>query len=197
MIRAILFDMDGVLVDSIKAWFTTFNMVLKKFEGKEITLKEFESDVWAQDFNITRTKYFSADKSLVDSYFYSLQPKLLDMMERDEKVCSALKLLKEKYVLAVVTNTQTSLAEKVLSKLEIIGFFSKVIGIGKDMKGKPEPDIVLLALEKLGLKSNEAVFVGDTIWDRMAAGKAKVKFIGYRIKGDERIGSLEELNSLL
>ena len=149
MIRAILFDMDGVLVDSIKAWFTTFNMTLKKFEGKEITLKEFESDVWAQDFNITRTKYFSADKSLVDSYFYSLQPKLLDMMERDEKVCSALKLLKEKYVLAVVTNTQTSLAEKVLSKLEIIGFFSKVIGIGKDMKGKPEPDIVLLALERL------------------------------------------------
>jgi len=41
------------------------------------------------------------------------------------------------------------------------------------------------------------LFVGDTISDKMAAEKADVKFVGFRIDGDKRIDNLKELGGLI
>jgi len=42
---------------------------------------------------------------------------------------------------------------------------------------KPDPDIVQTALDKAGLRADDAVFVGDTVWDVQAAGRAGVRCV--------------------
>lgn len=49
--------------------------------------------------------------------------------------------------------------------------------------GKPDPDIVLIALEKAGLEPAEVVFVGDAVWDGYACEKAGVRFVGVTCGG--------------
>jgi HAD superfamily hydrolase (TIGR01509 family) len=50
-------------------------------------------------------------------------------------------------------------------------------------EGKPEPDIVEVALKKSGLRADEVVFVGDAVWDGYATQKAGVTFIAVACGG--------------
>lgn len=49
--------------------------------------------------------------------------------------------------------------------------------------GKPDPDIVHLSLDRAGLTADRAVFIGDAVWDGIAAGRAGVDFIGLTCGG--------------
>lgn len=50
-------------------------------------------------------------------------------------------------------------------------------------RGKPEPDIVLVALEQGGLAADQAIFVGDAVWDGYATQRAGVVFVGLTCGG--------------
>lgn len=50
-------------------------------------------------------------------------------------------------------------------------------------EGKPEPDIVLVALKKSGLQPDEVIFVGDAVWDGYATQKAGVRFVALACGG--------------
>jgi len=63
-------------------------------------------------------------------------------------------------------------------------------------RAKPAPDVVLHALSKLQLDASQAWMVGDSRFDREAAGAAGVFFVGYTIDGDRRVASLPEILSL-
>jgi len=63
-------------------------------------------------------------------------------------------------------------------------------------RGKPEPDIVQVALDQCGLAATQAVFVGDAVWDGYATQRAGVLFVGLTCGGtpeDElrRAGAVE------
>lgn len=57
--------------------------------------------------------------------------------------------------------------------------------------------MLFVTLEKLGIKNDEAVFIGDTEWDMIAADGANIKFIGLRTEGDKRIEEIKELINLI
>jgi HAD superfamily hydrolase (TIGR01509 family) len=50
-------------------------------------------------------------------------------------------------------------------------------------EGKPEPDIVVVALQKAGLRADEVVFVGDAVWDGYATQRAGVAFVAVTCGG--------------
>ena len=43
------------------------------------------------------------------------------------------------------------------------------------------------------LEKKDVLFVGDTMWDKMAAERANITFVGFKINGDKRISDLKEL----
>jgi len=195
MIKAVLFDMDGVLIDSYEAWFQLFNFTLKSYGLKGISKEEFDKKVWAQDFPIV-TKCFFKDKDVeeISKFYFSNFMNFTKYLKKMENIESVLKELGKKGIkTVVVTNTYNEIAVELLKAVGIYKYFDLVIGGDDVEKGKPEPDILLKAIGLLNVGKEEVLFVGDTEWDRMAASKAKVKFVGFRMDSDERIDDLKEL----
>lgn len=196
MLKAVLFDMDGVLIDSIEVWKKLFKFTLKHFGRKEISEEEFMNNVWARDMLTIGPKYFSGIelKKVLDFYFshflnfkehLKVFPHSRDVLEKTKKL--GLKI-------GIVTNTFHHLTEKLLKYTNLIDYCDIVIGADQARKGKPAPDGILLACKKLGAKPEEAFYVGDTQQD-IDAGRAAgcSAIVGYKINADKRVDDLKDL----
>jgi len=99
---------------------------------------------------------------------------------------------------AVVTNSPAALARRILVLLGLEDAFDAVAGGDEVPRGKPDPDLVVLALSRLGCDASRAVLVGDTALDAASARAAGVAFVGYRFDGaDARIDRLIDLLPLV
>jgi len=199
MIKAILFDMDGVLIDSYEAWFKLFNFTLKKYGFKEINKKEFDEKVWAQDFATVTTKFFKGkDVKEISKFYFSNFMNFTEYLKKMKNVEFVLKELNKRGLkTAVVTNTYNEIATELLRGVGLYDYFDLVLGGDDVEKGKPFPDMVLLACKKLDIANKDSVLVGDTRWDMITAEKAGAKFVAYKFDGSKRIDDLKELMELV
>jgi len=92
-------------------------------------------------------------------------------------VPEVLKALKARYVLAVATTKHTAQAELVLRELRLLDFFDAVQGTDPGMRYKPAPDILLAILARLQVSASNALYVGDTTHDMIAAKAAGMRAI--------------------
>jgi phosphoglycolate phosphatase-like HAD superfamily hydrolase len=76
--------------------------------------------------------------------------------------------------------------------------FDIIIGSRNGYRGKPEPDLIMLAMKKLKATPKYTVFVGDTMYDMLAAKKAGCITLGFRFnEGIIRIDDLAELPAVV
>jgi HAD superfamily hydrolase (TIGR01509 family) len=198
MIKAIIFDMDGVLVDSNLAWYNMFNKALYHFEAKTITESEFNKKVWAKNFHETAKEYFSVPREDIVDYFNESKTDFSSKVAAFSDVESTLDTLKKKGLkLCVATNTHCRLAKEILKKIDIYYYFDYIIGGDMVQNGKPEPDILIKTLNDLRLKKEDVIFIGDTIWDKIASEKANIKFIGLRLDATNRIEKFGDILNFL
>lgn len=94
---------------------------------------------------------------------------------------------------AVVTNTVSPLAATLLKAARLADCFECVACADLVPRSKPAPDLVLYALEMLGVPASEALMVGDSRFDQGASSAAGVRFVGLKLDGDARIEELIEL----
>lgn len=186
--------MDGVLIDSHDAWFYIFNKAYNKFEGKTMSVEDFDKYFWAKAFDKIAKKYFTVPIEEIREYYveiYEDYRKRLKVIDGTKEALESLSGLK----LAVASNTQNSVIRKILKDVKLDTYFTLFVGGDDVPNGKPEPDMLIKALELLKLEKEEVLFVGDTKWDRMAAVAAGIKFVGYKIDGDIKVNMLKEVAS--
>jgi phosphoglycolate phosphatase len=101
--------------------------------------------------------------------------------------------------LAVVTADETAAAENHLRWLGIQHYFSAVIGTDQVERGKPFPDMAMLACERLGVQPAEAAVIGDTNGDmRMAKAAGAALAVGIAGAADISVrGLLPDADSLV
>ena len=92
---------------------------------------------------------------------------------------------------ALITNTPGPLAREIVAAARIR--LDDAVGGTDVANGKPAPDMVVEACRRLGVAAAEACVVGDSRYDRDAAGAAGVFFVGLRLDGDARVERLGEL----
>ena len=184
MIKAVIFDLDGVLVDATEWHYEALNDALKLF-GFEIT-KEEHHGYYNGLPTVEKLKVLSEKKGL---------PKELhDIIKRmkrkytDEKVAQLcrpsydkqlmLARLKAKgYKLACCSNAQKYSVVNMLTSAGIIDYFELIIGNDEGFAPKPSPEIYLAAFKKLGVKPEEVVIVEDAPHGIKAAQDSGAKVI--------------------
>jgi len=188
--KALLFDMDGVLVDSTESWRGALNGALRKYGQKELSVDEFLNDYWGADlFEILER--LGLDMG-IGRFCNAVYPEHIGDVKLFPDTVETLKRL-ESHQKVVVTNTTLDCTEQILKKYDIKKYFIEVVTSDQVSYGKPHPDMLILACEKIGLSPEEVIMIGDTINDIIAARDAKCKSIGIGIDGDYRIESLKEL----
>ncbi|MEM2137961.1 MAG: HAD-IA family hydrolase [Candidatus Anstonellaceae archaeon] len=172
-LRAIIFDIDGVLADSSKAVVHNTETLLREF-GFPF---EHESVLKMSRAHSADTVLLSLAPELEQdgAKLKAMLKRLSELTQENMGLITPLPLaphipkIAARYLLAAATNRKGS-AGPVLERLGVRQYFP-VVMTSADAKAKPAPDMVVMALAKLGVKANEAMFVGDNEED-MQAGRA-------------------------
>ena len=200
--KVLIFDLDGVLVDSKinmkKAWAT----VQKKFNFQEKKFRDYFSKI-GQPFNIilSQLSILNNHKQIKKCYD-SNSIKNLEIVKFYPKTIKELKWLYSKNIyLCIVTSK-----DKIRTNL-MLGDAKKLFSIiqcpQKNLIGKPYPDQILNVIKKLNVKKKDCVYIGDTNIDYLSAKNAKIDFIfaewGYGPNHNYKltIKNITKLKSLL
>ncbi len=193
---AVLFDLDGVLIDSAEVWFRVLNAAAASLRYPAIARSVFDAR-FGQGIEADREAFFPRHgTSELEAYFSA---HFLDHVEH-LRVAAGLPALfatlrARRIQSAVVTNSATPLARALVERAGATP--DTVVGANDAARPKPAPDLVLEACRRLRVEPERAVLVGDSAYDRDAARAAGSPFVGLRIDGDHRIGDLVELLPLL
>lgn len=211
--RVVLLDLDGTLVDSEDFIVWTF------VEAGRLTGV-------CVDPVVVRSKIGEPLESVVDSVLNGVSREKIEEFIRVRRelvrknwmkmvrlfpdVVPALRSLKERgFVLGVASSSVVDRILEFLGGLGVLHYFDVVSGVEPGVRGKPEPDVILNAITKLGVSPSEAVYVGDREVDCIASSRAGVDFVLVDRSGSSRgparwncvpvlvVSSLEELSTLL
>jgi HAD superfamily hydrolase (TIGR01509 family) len=191
---AILFDMDGVLVDSLDSWWMALNSALRRFKHQEITRDEFRKTYWGHDLkaNLKRLNLNPEVAKFCNiTYgnhleYITIYPDTLPTLQRLTS-----------YKKAIITNTPTDCARQILRKFHIESFFQELVTSDDVNKAKPDSEIVFQACERLRVDPKTVVLVGDTESDVKAGRAAGCTVVGLNISADVKITRLFELVALV
>jgi HAD superfamily hydrolase (TIGR01509 family) len=192
MIRAIIFDLDGTLVDTEPIHLEAFNEVLRE-RGLEIAPAEYFARLVGLDdrdcfTTVLREHGAPAGEAVVAAMIarktvaYTAKIRSRDVLrpgaERFVRACA------ERFPLMIASGTLRAEAELILRRAKLRGWFLDVLGAEDAERGKPAPDIFIAALGRLGfllrqhdpVKPRQCLVVEDT-----PAGIAAARAAGMRV----------------
>lgn len=183
MNQLVIFDFDGVLVDTE---YTTFEYYKEKLPSYGIELKEsdfvYKMGRKSIDFfrDVLGNKF---DAELVDKLIkQKRQAFLADVKRYLKPVPGGFELLKkcrdEGLKLVLGSQNERELIEIAVDEYNIRQYFSAILSIQDISNKKPDPELFLLALKKAGVPAGEAVVIEDSPDGIKAANNAGIKVIG-------------------
>lgn len=168
MIRLILFDLDGTLVDSREDVANALNHALSGVGLPPLSVARVAGMIGGGVVNLIQTALgdnnHSRFKKTLASFREHYSEHLLDHTVLYPGVRETLAELGS-CTKAVLTNKPTDYSLKILEGLAIGGFFAEVMGGDRKQAKKPAPDAVHELLDKFSLRAEEALMVGDSTID--------------------------------
>lgn len=177
---AVLFDLDGTLIDSIELILNSAKHAFRDRDGYVPTDAEWLTGVGIPlDAMFRRYARDDADVEALIARYREYQLAHHDRLVRCyERVVETVDDLRTAgHPLAIVTSKTGWLARRGLDHVGLSAHFDVVVGCDSCERHKPDPAPVVLALEKLGYDPDEAVFVGDSVHDVIAGNAAGVTTI--------------------
>lgn len=190
-IKAVIFDLDGLLINSEIAWAAADKILLGKrghTPTEELFTKRLGTgniktvEIYKEEFGIDEDTHKIAEERKV--LFYEHLKNSLSLMEGAYELIT--QLYDKKYKLAIATSgSHRDKIEQILQMLKIASFFP-VIVTGQDVEhNKPAPDIFLSAAKKLNVSSSESLVLEDAP-NGVIAGKAAGMMV-FAVNSDQSI----------
>jgi len=178
-IDTILFDFDGTLMDTndviIKSWDHTFRSLGKKEKEHEELMKTF-----GEPLEITLAQFFPdvPVEESIEIYRGYQRDNFLQLIDLFPGIMEMLQILKmKKYKMALVTSRLKATTISGVEKFGLGEYFDVIITADDTSKHKPDPEPILITLGKLDSKPENAIMLGDTLFDIRCARNAEVKSV--------------------
>ena len=183
MIKAVLFDVDGVLIDSFAANLKFYQDLMIKAGYKPPAKKEFDNLFHRPLIDVIKILTKSnSDKEIQRVFEIGKNRRVktqLELYKMPKGVDKVIKDLSKKYLLGVVTSRIKEYVYEVPKLAQLEKYFKVTIAYQDTINHKPDPEPILLACQKLNVNSSEAVYVGDVENDITAGKAAGTKTILY------------------
>lgn len=186
-LSAILFDLDGTLIDSEKKFFESFRHVIFSKYNYNISYEEYEENELKKNANLLLylksngiIESYEVDDKIMEKIYLEYEKKFRDLLNENDVSLNfeLLKQLKSKGLrLALVSTSRKKFIDMLLTKLNIQDLFEVVIS-REDVKNlKPESDAYIMALEKLNILSTNCIAFEDSERGIRASKSANIKTI--------------------
>lgn len=183
IIRAVLFDLDGTLIDSLEDLTDAVNHVRSAFFHPPLTSESVRTKVGKGVRDLVRRILPDATESEIESavsLFRDFNRRhIADKSHLYPGILETLKELAARNIkMAVITNKSEDLGVQLMQALEINPLFDDICGGDTYPERKPSPLPLFKVAEKLGVLHHECVMVGDSINDIQAGQLANITTIG-------------------
>lgn len=203
-IKAVIFDMDGVMINSEPLHKKAFERIFKKYkmdiswdEWKKIAKGRTDEEAFKDALKQLRigvdVKSLVKQKSQI--YLDLISENIFEM----NGVVDLVNILHKKFKLAVTSNSSHAEINSILEKMNVKDFFDAIVSSSEDSnKGKPDPESYLLTAKRLELKPSECMVIEDSYTGVLAAKNAGMHCIGFHNGlGEQDLSNADfEVNSL-
>ncbi|WP_102275086.1 HAD family hydrolase [Cytobacillus massiliigabonensis] len=182
MLKAVIFDFDGTIADTLPVCFYAFQAVFKEFDNIEYTTDEIKSMFGPSETEIITENLKNLNyQQAIEHYYEKYDEKHSENNFKSEEINDLLLYLKkEGYKLGIVTGKARRSLNISLKYLNMEKMFDVIITGDDVSKPKPHPEGINKALQQLGMLAGEAIFLGDSDADIQAGKQAKVFTIGVQ-----------------
>lgn len=185
--KAIIFDLDGTLIDSMNVWsdidkefFKMHDLPFEEDYQKEIGhkgLKEIAA------YTKTRYNLKESEDEIISIWLDMAKEAYAYKIPLKEGVKSFLEYLQSKNIkMGIATSNSLELTELVLKHHDIYKYFSKVVTVNELKTNKGSPDIYLHISDSFGLVPSECIVFEDLLTGIKTAKKAGYKVVGVKEK---------------
>lgn len=179
--QAVVFDLDGTILDNQNVWDDAIKKVLGKYIettspywGKRgLPLIELIEDIKNNNEVSYDFKIDWAYSEINREYFKNLD--LVEIRPGFEELAE--RLIKDKKRLVLASNSDREVVDQMITKLDLKKYFEFVITRSDVKNAKPHPDIYLLAQKKLGVIKDRILIFEDSVVGFLAAENAKITSI--------------------
>jgi len=202
MIRHIIFDLDGVIIDSKEnmeiAWYET----CKKHNIK-ISFESYFKQIGIPFIDILNNLNIENNQNKIENSYREYSIEFFNKFKFFKNVIKTLRYLKKKgIILSIVTSKDKIRTNLIISKIPIK--FDSVISPSNKFRGKPSSDQILYTIAITNTDLSETVYIGDTVNDLKTAKKSSILYVhanyGYgksNLSNFLNINKFDEIEKLL
>lgn len=185
VLQAVLFDFDMTLIDSSDAMLNSFRLLSERFGFPPVTRERLMEFIGLHDEAYWREAIGGISEEILDYYRQVCLPSELPLFRPLDGTVQCLKNLRRRgLATGCATNRRTG--DAILRQTGLWDLMDCSIGAGQVPNPKPAPDMLLLAMEKLGASPECTVYVGDTDLDVAAGVAAGVRVVALTTSTDEK-----------
>jgi HAD superfamily hydrolase (TIGR01549 family) len=198
MIEAVIFDIDGVLLDSHRANTAYYSGVLARYGYPPVSDAEL---AYGHSHTLRESIAYltKADDSAVTAIFEEIRDLAgypYELVQQPPGCLDVLEKLSGGYTLGVMSSR---IVEGIRQYLDLTGthhYFQAIVGYEDSERHKPHPEPLLVACQRLGVAPAAAVYVGDAPTDMACARDAGAHFIAFGdaiTEAERTVASFHEL----
>ncbi len=181
ILKGVIFDCDGVIIDSKDSNTKYYNLIKEKLG---LPLMNREEEEYVHVHTVYESVKFIVPKDKLEEAIEISKEieyrEVLDLIKLEEGLREFLNLLKDMGIRCAINTNRTTTIDLIIDKFELKDYFDPIVTANRLKKPKPDPESVNFIIDRWRVCVDEVVYIGDSIVDEETAKNSHVDFWAYK-----------------